>query len=336
LSYQGVLSNSDGSSVSDGNYDILVKFYNVSENGTPLWEELHNDVTVTNSIFNVILGCNATLNLNFDEQYWLGISINNNTELIPRLKLTSSAYAFNTINSSQLGQNSPEFFLEWSNLLNVPSEISDGDDVGIVEEVDPTIPESIKDGISWEEIEEIPDGLSDGDNIGLNSLNNIANENGNIDLIAGNNINIIPNDQSNSIEINCTTESSFNAGISTLLTSQNLTREIDTNLGYRPKIVEIALSFSGFGSFIGVSKARWVDKDQDGLGILTLIRTTDQPNLTMDLDGNTNRIGVMQTSASDAHFLKIETFTNSIIISIDSTIGNPSVNSFNQFTWYVE
>ncbi len=51
-------------------------------------------VDVKDGVFNVILGTVTPLNISFDKQYWLGISISG-TELEPRVELTSSAYSLN-------------------------------------------------------------------------------------------------------------------------------------------------------------------------------------------------------------------------------------------------
>jgi hypothetical protein len=61
LSYQGMLSNNDGTYVDDGLYDLKFKLYNVLENGTSLWEEQHIGVDVNNGIFNVTLGSNTII-----------------------------------------------------------------------------------------------------------------------------------------------------------------------------------------------------------------------------------------------------------------------------------
>jgi hypothetical protein len=59
--------------------------------------------------------------------------------------------------------------ITWGNLSGIPSDISDGDQVGISDETDPTITNlSIKDGVSWSELSGIPDDFDDGiDNVGL-------------------------------------------------------------------------------------------------------------------------------------------------------------------------
>ncbi|TAL70834.1 MAG: hypothetical protein EPN82_00590 [Bacteroidetes bacterium] len=95
ISYQGMLTDGGGSIVSDGNYNLDFKLYDVVAGGTPLWQEVQS-VTVTKGIFNVNLGSVSPLSLSFDKPYWLGISVASGPELTPRIKLTSSAYSMMT------------------------------------------------------------------------------------------------------------------------------------------------------------------------------------------------------------------------------------------------
>ncbi|UCF05013.1 MAG: hypothetical protein JSV33_13990 [bacterium] len=96
LNYQGVLTDAGGTVVPDGTYSIVFSIYNVSSGGSSLWSETHGTVQVTKGIFNVILGSISPIPLDFDDQYYLGISVEGEAELSPRVQLTSSAYAFNS------------------------------------------------------------------------------------------------------------------------------------------------------------------------------------------------------------------------------------------------
>jgi hypothetical protein len=94
INYQGMLTQSDGvTPVVDTNYPILFKIYNASTSGTLKWSHTYN-VSVANGLFNVVLGdSGAPINLPFDEDYWLDITVGGNT-LSPRTRLTSVAYAY--------------------------------------------------------------------------------------------------------------------------------------------------------------------------------------------------------------------------------------------------
>lgn len=95
MSYQGVLSDSEGNLVSDRDYSITCNLYTSSTGGLSIWSETQT-VTVTGGIVNATLGSIVPLSLEFDQPYWLGISVDGGAELTPRTNLTSSAYAFNT------------------------------------------------------------------------------------------------------------------------------------------------------------------------------------------------------------------------------------------------
>lgn len=88
ISYQGVLTESDRNAVPDGDYSLTFRLYDVPANGTLVWEETQQ-VAVLSGIFNVILGQTIPLNLPFDQPYWLGITVEADAELAPRIELTA-------------------------------------------------------------------------------------------------------------------------------------------------------------------------------------------------------------------------------------------------------
>jgi hypothetical protein len=98
LNYQGFLTNpttgaplttATGSPVS-----ITFKLYNVASGGTALYTEVQ-PVTVTNGVFNVLIGSVTPLSLPFDVPYWLEITVGAE-KLTPRQPLASSPYALRT------------------------------------------------------------------------------------------------------------------------------------------------------------------------------------------------------------------------------------------------
>ncbi|HPP88537.1 MAG TPA: hypothetical protein PLM75_11820, partial [bacterium] len=93
INYQGKLLDNDSRRVNT-TADIIFSLYNVATSGTALWQETHNNVSVTNGLFNVELGTITPINLKFDNQYYLGININGAGELMPRIKINTIAYAF--------------------------------------------------------------------------------------------------------------------------------------------------------------------------------------------------------------------------------------------------
>lgn len=95
ISYQGILTDANGAPLT-GNYDITVKIYDVESGGTALWTETHSGVAVSKGVFSVMLGSATAFpaSLDFSVPYWLGVSINAGSELMPRTQFASVGTAF--------------------------------------------------------------------------------------------------------------------------------------------------------------------------------------------------------------------------------------------------
>ena len=120
ISYQGVLKDNNDAIVTDGQYDLTFRLFDVVEFGTPLWSEDHTAdnstaVTVTDGVFSVILGSTMPLSLNFDSQYWLEIVVGT-TPLLPRTRLTASPYSFYALraDTAQYALSAPTGGEGWS------------------------------------------------------------------------------------------------------------------------------------------------------------------------------------------------------------------------------
>lgn len=93
---QGVLREASGRAVEDGEYQLTFKIYNCescTDTPNPLWTESHPAVDVKNGVFSVDLGTVNPFNIGFDETYWLGVTVGNDSEMQPRTRLTSAPYA---------------------------------------------------------------------------------------------------------------------------------------------------------------------------------------------------------------------------------------------------
>ncbi len=126
ISYQGVLTDNKGNLVPDGIVSLIFRLYNSSEGGDTLWQESQK-AAVSKGIFNVVLGSVETLNLPFDQQYWLGITIDGNEELIPRTALTASPYSLNSANSNTDPEPGQNFRVRNTNGEITHNLIADGD-----------------------------------------------------------------------------------------------------------------------------------------------------------------------------------------------------------------
>ncbi|MFN8361566.1 MAG: hypothetical protein U0264_16785 [Candidatus Kapaibacterium sp.] len=94
MSFQGILTNPDGSVLADGSYSVGFTLYAQEFAGVALWSESQN-IAISKSLFNVTLGSTVPLNLPFDKQYWLGVKLlSTGVEMSPRIRLTTAPYSF--------------------------------------------------------------------------------------------------------------------------------------------------------------------------------------------------------------------------------------------------
>jgi hypothetical protein len=91
INYQGMLTDDSGTPLT-GSYNLTFKIWTDTTGGSSLWTETQNGVQVQNGLFNVILGRLTTLNLSFDQQYWLEVGVGGET--MPRIRFTSVGYAY--------------------------------------------------------------------------------------------------------------------------------------------------------------------------------------------------------------------------------------------------
>lgn len=108
LSVQGTLKNADGTSVADGNYNMTFRLYTASSGGTAVWTESQSNVPVRAGVYSVRLGVITPINITFTENLFLGTTVGNGAEIVPRTRLTSSPYA---LFAFKLGNDLPVGFL---------------------------------------------------------------------------------------------------------------------------------------------------------------------------------------------------------------------------------
>lgn len=202
MSYQGVLRDGSGNVVPDGSYAVTFKVYDADAGGTVLWMETQT-LSVTGGIFCAVLGSATTLDLPFEQQYWLGVSVGAEPELEPRIALTTSPYAFRAdytenidtsiVAGDGLIDDGPELAINPGPGLEIagdavglgpPHQSGSAFDDRFVNEGQPN---SITTGMI------VPDIVS--------SVDGVVNDGGNVDLIAGSNVTITPDDEANTITI---------------------------------------------------------------------------------------------------------------------------------------
>ena len=104
MSYYGVLNTASGTSVADGNYDMVFKIYTTATGGTPVWTGNYtsgngNSVAVEDGNFTVLLGSgnNNALDVDFSQDtYYVGVTVGTDSEMTPRQQLAAAPYAFNS------------------------------------------------------------------------------------------------------------------------------------------------------------------------------------------------------------------------------------------------
>ena len=175
INYQSKLTDAAGTPL-DGTYTMEFYLYTAPTGGTLLWDE-QQSVAVTEGIYTVQLGSVTPLDSNVfaGDEVYLEVAIYNPATaswetLSPRRMLTSTAYAFQAENAAMLeGHGSAEFAaaihqhgggditsgtvdearidpdiardaeITWGNLVGIPADIADGDQVGITTESDPQV-----------------------------------------------------------------------------------------------------------------------------------------------------------------------------------------------------
>lgn len=96
INFQGKLTNSDGTNVADNTYTVVFSLYNSSSGGSAVWTET-DSVTTVSGVFQVALGANTSLaGFDFNQNTWyLGIKVNSDAEMTPRVLFSAVPYAFN-------------------------------------------------------------------------------------------------------------------------------------------------------------------------------------------------------------------------------------------------
>lgn len=112
INFQGKLTNTDGTNVTNGTYSIVFSIYTVASGGSNIWTETQSSVTVTDGIFRVALGSVTSLPGSVDfntNSLYLGIKVGADAEMTPRVQFTAAPYAFN---SDKLGGLTSSGFIQ--------------------------------------------------------------------------------------------------------------------------------------------------------------------------------------------------------------------------------
>ncbi len=177
ISYQGYLTDSEGSPVANGDYGMIFSLYDTATGYEPIWAESQT-VSVNNGVYNVILGQldNELDPTVLETPLYLGVKVGEDDEMTPRQKLTStvfamkSAFADEALNTDTLDGLDSTDLDQSAHLSNSgnPHGVTAAQVGAIGTETDPTVLSSVKNGVSWDEIQSKPAGFDDGvDNTGI-------------------------------------------------------------------------------------------------------------------------------------------------------------------------
>jgi hypothetical protein len=118
INYQGYLTDSGGNPIND-TLEMTFSIYENESGGTAVWTETQPAVTVTDGLFNVLLGSiNPITPDQLDEERYIGVRVGADDEMVPRQRLASVAFALRSVVANQAsnadtldGKDSSEFAL---------------------------------------------------------------------------------------------------------------------------------------------------------------------------------------------------------------------------------
>lgn len=93
MRFQGNLGDADEQPL-NGIFTLTFRIYDAETGGTPLWEEVQENIDIEKGFLDILLGSVTSLDLPFDKQYWLGVEVESDGEMTPRFKLTTVPYSF--------------------------------------------------------------------------------------------------------------------------------------------------------------------------------------------------------------------------------------------------
>ncbi len=102
LSIQGTIQRASGANLDDGEYAMTFRLYESLSGGTAVWSETQDAVEVVGGVYSTLLGKSSPLTASFDKTYYLGVSVDNGAELLPRIQLTASPYALSLVGQTNI------------------------------------------------------------------------------------------------------------------------------------------------------------------------------------------------------------------------------------------
>jgi hypothetical protein len=214
MSYQGLLKDSSGLIIPDGTYSLTFRLYGQASGGAPLWNETQS-LPVRDGVFSAVLGAVTPLTLAFDATYWISLQVSGNPEL-PRVVLSSAPYALRAGVAESLVGGSGDITAVYADngltggATSGDAHLAVGAGTGLVVDADQVrLTDPYATGTAYDSrfVNEGQTNSVTADMVTPNivsSVDGVVNDGGNIDLIAGSNVTITPDDVNNTITIAAT------------------------------------------------------------------------------------------------------------------------------------
>jgi len=209
INYQGYLTDPQGTAI-DGSVSIVFSIYSQVSGGTALWTETQT-LTVTDGVFSVNIGDKTSITLPFDTQYYLGITVGSDNEMTPRQALSSVGYAYRAKEADSVKDNAITTQVIANDAVTTDKVADDaisGDKIATATVTSTNIANGavgasqIGDGtIATEDLADDAVTVAKIKPAIISSIDGVSNDGGNVDLVAGSNVTITPDDAANKITI---------------------------------------------------------------------------------------------------------------------------------------
>jgi len=209
INYQGYLTDPQGTTI-DGSVSMVFAIYSQTSGGTALWTETQT-VTAADGVFSVNLGNVNSIDLPFDTQYYLGITVGSDNEMTPRQALSSVGYAYRAKKADSVKDS-----VVTTEVIANDAVTTDkvADDAISGDKIAPATITSTNIANGAVGASQIGDGSIATENLAndavtadkikpaiISSIDGVSNDGGNVDLVAGANVTITPDDAANKITI---------------------------------------------------------------------------------------------------------------------------------------
>jgi hypothetical protein len=126
IDYQGKITDSSNNPITTS-VSITFTIYDASTGGTAEWTETHASVTPVDGLVHVLLGSETAFEDDlFDgSDLWLGINVNSDGEMIPRLRIVSVPYAIYANDADKLDGYDSSYFMTAATEFGI-DDLTDG------------------------------------------------------------------------------------------------------------------------------------------------------------------------------------------------------------------